>query len=395
MEIFVHRSQLTFWTTLTKLILLGCLMCATPAQSQTPGPLHSDWALALPGWQYDFPSDHGSHPDFKTEWWYFTGNLATPDGHEFGYQLTFFRQGIQRKLPTDSQSRFAVRDLWFAHFAVADLTNQTYRHFHRWSRGAFSEAGARRAGTPSPDPTRWIWIDQWSAEQTAQDTWVLQARDKDTAISLELRPLKPPIFHGENGVSQKAAGPGRASHYYSFTRIATTGTVEVGGQTFPVEGLSWYDHEWATNQLTENQEGWDWFSLQFADGTELMLFQIRQKDGGRDPFSGGTWVDAEGNSRPIRNEDFELTPLDHWVSPTTKGRYPISWKLEIPPLDLQLDISTPLAQQEFNQPPIYYWEGAIRARGRRAGHPIQARGYLEMTGYGSPIVGMQALETTP
>jgi predicted secreted hydrolase len=390
MDLPFRSSTLAFSSWLT---LLGCLLPCVPARSQSPTP--SDWALALPGWKYEFPRDHGSHPDFKTEWWYFTGNLVAPDGREFGYQLTFFRQGIQRKLPTNSQSRFAVRDLWFAHFALADLTGQTYQHFHRWSRGAFSEAGARIAGQPSPDPSRWVWIDHWSAEQNDDGTWLLKAQDENAAISLELRPLKAPIFHGENGVSQKAAGPGRASHYYSFTRLATTGTVEIEDRKFTVEGLSWYDHEWATNQLTANQEGWDWFSLQFADGTELMLFQIRQKDGGRDPFSGGTWVDTDGNSRKIRHEDFVLTPLDHWPSPTTKGRYPIAWTLEIPPLDLQLNISTPLAKQEFNQPPIYYWEGAIRAKGQRAGQPLQGSGYLEMTGYGSPIVGMQALETAP
>jgi predicted secreted hydrolase len=392
MDHSLRRSKLAFSTWL---FLFGYLFTGIPAWSQSPTPVPSNWTLALPGWNYEFPRDHGSHPDFKTEWWYFTGNLATKDGREFGYQLTFFRQGIQRELPADTESRFAVRDLWFAHFAVADLSRQTYRHFHRWSRGAFSEAGARIAGKPSPASSRWLWIDHWTAQQTADGPWLLEAHEENIAISLELRPLKPPIFHGENGVSQKAAGPGRASHYYSFTRLATIGTIEIDGQHFPVEGLSWYDHEWATNQLTEKQEGWDWFSLQFADGTELMLFQIRQKDGGRDPFSGGTWIDAAGNSRIIRDEDFRLIPLQHWSSPTTKGRYPISWQLEIPPLDLQLAISTPLAQQEFNQPPIYYWEGAIRANGRRGGQPLQGRGYLEMTGYGSPIVGMQATENAP
>ncbi len=354
--------------------------------------LSADWALALPGWRYEFPRDHGSHRDFKTEWWYFTGNLASPEGREFGYQLTFFRQGMRRELPPGITSRFAVRDLWFAHFAVADLPGQNYRHFHRWSRGAFGEAGAREANDESAAQEGWVWIEDWRAEQRPDGTWRLRAQDGGVGIELELHSLKAPVFHGADGVSQKAAGPGRASHYYSFTRLATKGWVDIEGQRHLVEGLTWYDHEWATNQLTAEQTGWDWFSLQFEDGSELMLFQIRTRDGRRDPFSGGTWIGPDGQTTAITNADFRLEPRRHWQSSKTEGRYPVAWELEIAPLQLQLQISTPLEKQEFHQPPIFYWEGAIRAQGTRKGQALRGRGYLEMTGYGSPIVGMQAVE---
>lgn len=346
-------------------------------------PVEEGWKLALPGWVYEFPRDHHAHPGFKTEWWYFTGNLRAAEGAEFGYQLTFFRQGIMRELPEGVRSRFAVRDLSFAHCAVSRLDRGEYRHSSRWSRGAFAEAGFGRGDVLA-------WIGEWEVEYLEPGVFRLAAAEKGVEIDLLLRSAKPPVFHGEDGISQKAAGPGRASHYYSFTRLLTEGTIRFGGREFAVEGTSWYDHEWATNQLTEEQEGWDWFSLQFDDNTELMLFQIRLRDGGRDPFSSGTFVDAEGNATPVRVDDFTLKPGRIWRSPATGGAYPVEWHIAIPKLALQLDVKSRLDQQEFAEPPIFYWEGAMRATGQRDGQPVSGVGFLEMTGYGSPIVGMQA-----
>jgi len=342
----------------------------------------SGWSPSLPGWTYEFPRDHGSHPSFKTEWWYFTGNVETDDGVEFGYQLTFFRQGV---IPSDREaagSAFGTRDVKFAHFAVTAITGRDFRHFQHLSRGAFGEAGF-------DDGRRLAWIKNWTCELTGPHSFRLRASEGDIAIDLALESAKPPVFHGRDGVSQKAEGAGRASHYYSLTRLKTQGTITWKGQPHQVGGLTWFDHEWATNQLTSEQTGWDWFSLQFDDGTDLMVFQIRTKSGTRDPFSSGTFVAADGRSEKIENADFELVPVSQWKSPKTGANYPVAWRLRIPSLELDLDITARLDNQELAAEPFAYWEGAISAKGRRAGNPVSAKGYLEMTGYAGRIIGLQ------
>ena len=349
-----------------------------------PAAEEPDWALALPGWKYEFPRDHFAHPDFKTEWWYFTGNLTAADGQEFGFQLTFFRQGVRRG--DQATTRFAVDDIKLAHFAVTDIGRPKFRFAQKVSRGSFGDAGFS-------DGDRIAWIDDWTLRFTGPGKFRLEARDADFALALDLSSAKEPVFHGENGVSQKSAGEGRASHYYSYTRLAAEGTVTLDGREIPVTGWSWFDQEWATNQLTENQTGWDWLSLQFEDNTELMLFQIRLKGGGRDPFSHGTWIDAEGNATPVKNEDFELVPGRLWRSQETGGDYPVEWKLRIPKLDVELEVSAAMDGQELVLRPISYWEGSVRARGTRNGQEMRGRGYLEMTGYAGGLVGLQAPDT--
>jgi len=342
----------------------------------------SPWKLALPGWRYEFPRDHYSHEGFKTEWWYFTGNLQTDAGREFGYQLTFFRQGVVPDRPASGRSRFLVRDLSLAHFAITDVTAGEYHHLQQLKRGSFGQAGFS-------DRNRIAWVGAWRLLYDGPGRFRLEARDEDMALDLTLTAEKPPVFHGENGVSQKSAGEGRASHYYSFTRLKTEGSLRLGDKQHQVTGLSWYDHEWATNQLTEDQEGWDWFSLQFESGEELMLFQIRTRDGGRDPFSSGSWVRQDGSVLGIGVKDFTLEPLRWWQSRATPGRYPVEWRLKIPQLELDLTIKARLDAQEFVEQPISYWEGSISGLGTLEKKPLAGTGYLEMTGYGSPIVGMQ------
>ena len=358
-------------------VALAALAATAPAREP-------DWALSLPGWQYEFPRDHFSHPDFKTEWWYFTGNLTAADGRELGFQLTFFRQGVRRG--DEADTRFAVDDIKLAHFAVTDITGRKFRFAQKVSRGSFGEAGFS-------DGDRIAWIDDWALHLTGPGRFRLEAKDADFALVLDLTAEKEPVFHGEDGVSRKAEGEGRASHYYSFTRLAAEGTVTLGGRETAVEGWSWFDQEWATNQLTENQTGWDWLSLQFEDNTELMLFQIRLKDGGRDPFSHGTWIDADGNTIPIKDGDFELVPGRVWRSKDTGGDYPVEWKLRIPKLDLELEVTAAMDEQELVLQPIAYWEGSVRGRGMRDGQAVQGRGYLEMTGYAGGLVGLQAPDT--
>jgi len=342
------------------------------------------WSVARPGWTYEFPRDHHAHPDFKTEWWYFTGNLAAEDGREFGYQLTFFRQGVRRGDP--AETKFAVEDIKLAHFAVTDISSGKFRFAQRLSRGAFGEAGFA-AGD------RIAWIQDWELRQTGEGSFVLRAQDGDFGLNLRLAARKATVFHGADGVSQKAEGEGRASHYYSFTRLESEGTLRLGGEEVAVRGWSWFDQEWATNQLAEKQTGWDWLSLQFADNTELMLFQIRLAEGGRDRHSHGTWIDAEGRSTPIKNEDFELVPGRTWRSPETGGVYPLSWTLRVAKLGLDLEVTAALPDQELVLKPIAYWEGSVRVLGTRGDRPTMGRGYLEMTGYAGGLVGLQAPDT--
>jgi predicted secreted hydrolase len=342
------------------------------------------WQVAKPGWVYEFPRDHYAHPEFKTEWWYFTGNLTSEKGNRYGFQLTFFRQGVRRE--DNAATQFAVHNIKLAHFAVTDNDDDKFHFAQKISRGSFGEAGFS-------DGQRIAWIDDWSLDLADDGYFVIRAADRDFALSLELRPRKKAVFHGENGVSQKSAGEGRGSHYYSFTRLEATGTLTLQDRSIPVRGWSWFDQEWATNQLTDDQTGWDWLSLQFEDNTELMLFQIRLKDGGRDPYSHGTWIGADGQTIPVKNEDFELVPGRVWKSRETGGDYPVEWKIRIPKLGLELDVEAALDGQELVLNPIAYWEGSVRASGKRAGHAVMARGYLEMTGYAGGLVGLQAPET--
>lgn len=347
-------------------------------------PAVDDWALSLPGWEYKFPRDHRNHDAFKTEWWYFTGNLRSDTGREFGYQLTFFRQGVRPPSDrTPATSRFVVDHVPFVHFAITDVTNKRFYYDQVITRGAFGEAGFG-------DSDRVVWIGDSSLELLPGSGFRLVGEVDGKSLELDLTPKKSPVFHGADGVSQKAAGVGRASHYYSFTRLEANGVIRIGDEQFSVSGTSWYDHEWATNQLTENQVGWDWFSLQFNDGSELMIFQIRTKDGGRDAYSGGTFIRPDGTTVAVRNDDFELIAGKTWKSRKTGAAYPVEWELRIPSLDMELAIAARTADQELVLAPISYWEGSISARGSTGGAAVEGIGYLEMTGYAGTIVGMQA-----
>ena len=344
--------------------------------------LHAaEWRTALPGWQYEFPRDHRIHPEFKTEWWYFTGRLVDEKGGTFGYQLTFFRQGVSS--PSDrakTTSRFIIDDLKFAHFAVSDIASQRFHFEQKLSRGAFGEAGFGEE--------RLAWIDDWSLELLPDGSFALRANSSQTALELQLTTIKPWVIHGEKGVSQKAAGEGRASHYYSATRLAARGKLTVDGRVRAVTGESWLDREWASNQLTSEQVGWDWFSIQLGDGTELMLYQMRTTNGGTDPNSSATFVARDGATRHLRREDYQLRPTSYWTSKVTGGQYPIAWELSVPALELTLRIKTPLPSQELVLQPVAYWEGLVEIEGTRSSVVLSGRGYMELTGYAGALVGL-------
>jgi predicted secreted hydrolase len=329
------------------------------------------WRLAVPGYQYEFPRDHFSHPDFQTEWWYYTGNLVSPEGRHFGFELTFFREGVTQ----EPQPRpWGVNDVYLAHLAVSDLDGARFYHTERLNRAGPGFAGADLASGR-------IWNGNW------QSTWRLadlpngvftdqELEAVADAFSFDLHVLsrKPPVIHGVNGVSQKAQGVGRASHYISFTRLETTGSITLNRTRFKVTGTSWMDHEFFTHQLEADQTGWDWFSIQLDNGADLMLFRIRRRDGAADPYSSGTYVEPNGTAHHLSRGDFTLIP-----APTAGSRYPLAWTIEVPPLHLTLHATTPLPTQEFTAESASspsYWEGAIRLSGTQTGV-----GYLEMTGY--------------
>jgi predicted secreted hydrolase len=338
-------------------------------------PLAAQYRTAVPGYRFEFPRDYFDHPDFQTEWWYYTGNLKSTNGHRFGFELTFFRQAVSRD--PAQVSTWDVRDIYLTHLALSDLDGQKFYHSERINR-----AGPGIAGVSAS--TALIWNGNWQIQWQGSDQ-NLQAIEKQFQLHLALHPEKSPVIHGENGVSQKSAGAGHASYYFSLTRLAATGQLDLNGEKFEMSGLAWMDHEFFTHQLEQDQVGWDWLSLQLEDKTELMLFRLRRKDGSLDPFSAGTYVDEQGKTTHLRSADFNLQPLDQrWTSPATHATYPIAWKISIPKLEIELEANTPLASQELTGKTKIapsYWEGAITLEGRRGKIPLKGVGYLEMTGY--------------
>ena len=322
--------------------------------------------------RFAFPEDHGPHEGFRNEWWYFTGNLKTPKGRIFGYQLTFFSAALT-PAAVQRESAWGSNEVIMAHFAVTDVDGRRFRFAERFSRAALGLAGA--GGRPLS-----VKLEDWSLLETSRRPWgvKLAAADAGMAIELDLSGLKPEVLNGEGGLSRKSATPGNASYYYSIPRMATSGTIRVGGESFRVKGLSWLDREWSTSALDRDQQGWDWFALHLDDGRDIMYYQLRKKDGSVDPFSSGTLVGAEGGSRHLKREEVRLEALSWWKSPKSGASYPSAWRMRIPAQGIDLEIAPRLADQELVTGFIY-WEGAVAVRGSVGGS-----GYLEMTGYPAP-----------
>ncbi len=340
--------------------------------------LAADWKTAEPGWQYGFPRDHHAHADFKTEWWYFTGNLSDTTGRRFGFEITFFREGVRPPAQrTAALSRFVVNDLKFAHFAITDARGGRFLFRQKTSRGSFGEAGF-------DDANRIAWIDDWSLLLNDDGSFDLHAVSNEGAAQLHLRPMKPPVVHGEDGISLKASSAGHASCYYSITRLAAAGELRIGATSFSVHGSSWFDHEWATNQLAPDQIGWNWLCVQFSDNTELMLYQMRLANGQADPSSSGTYVDADGSAVRLKSNAFSMTPQRFWKSSASGAAYPIEWRVIVPERQLDLVVRAVVDNQELNLPPLTYWEGAVDVTGTKSGV-----GYLELTGYAAPLKALQ------
>lgn len=331
----------------------------------------SHWTEAAAGYTYAFPRDHASHPENRIEWWYYTGNLTAKDGRRFGYQVTFFRVGVD---PSPANpSKWAIRDLFMTHLAVSDVKGQRYRFAEKLTRGGPGLAGAA-------SDRYHVWNEDWSGTLDASGRHLLRARSKDASVDLVLDEGKAPVIHGLNGISQKGAKAGNASHYYSLTRMPTRGTLSVDGERVEVTGDSWMDHEFGTTFLEPEQRGWDWLSIQLSDGRELMLYQLRRADGSRDPRSSGTLVGRDGRATHLTNTEFTLTPSGDTFTSKNGARYATTWTIDIPSQRLDLRITTPLKDQELSlehSTGVAYWEGLIEV----SGSGVTGRGYLEMTGY--------------
>ena len=332
------------------------------------------FARALKPREFTFPSDHGPHNPYRSEWWYFTGNLKDPHGRQFGYELTFFRFALKANM-TESKSAWRTNQLYMAHLALTDVEKGQFYTDERVSRAGNDLAGASN--------TKYhVWLYDWSAKTEGEVDFPLRLKAKtdDFAIDLLLTSQKNYVLQGDQGLSQKSPEPGNASYYYSYPRLATEGAVSVAGNKFSVIGASWMDREWSTSALSDEQSGWDWFALQLSDNSELMFYQLRRKDGQPDSNSSGTFVLADNSKISLKQHDVTIKSLDSWKSPHSKITYPSRWHVAVPVQNLELEVVPLINDQELNVS-YRYWEGAVSVKGTKNGKPISGQGYVELAGY--------------
>ena len=336
-----------------------------------------DFSKAVEKRKFIFPDDHGPHPDFRTEWWYFTGNLTSDDNRKFGYQFTIFRTALSKQ-KSERSSAWNSNQIYMAHFAVTDIDGNKFYFDERFSRDGNNLAGAQI------NPFK-VWVEDWQIIQTESRTTVelptisIKAKTDKAEINFTLEAVKPFVLQGDEGLSQKGNQPGNASYYYSYTRLKTDGKIILAGKKFSVSGFSWMDREWSTSALSEDQKGWDWFALQLDDNTEIMYYQMRKIDGTPDIFSKGVWVDQSGQSQLIKKDDVVLEVTDYWESPT-REKYPSGWNLQIPSKEIDLKI-TPAVKNQLMDVAVRYWEGSVKIEGKKNRNRVNGRGYVELTGY--------------
>lgn len=367
------------------LLAILVLLVALPART---APAEGPWKSAAPGYVWSFPADLASHPEYKTEWWYITGHLQPEDdasAEPLGFQLTFFRIGLSPAVAVGDSSAWSPTDLVMAHAAVGDPASR---------RHVFSEV-IRRAtpflgGFGSPGDTVLAWCRAPSGTDAAwslqhrDGSYILSVRDDRQGLHYELTctPTRPRVFHGEGGFSPKTPEGDSGSLYFSRTRMATRGTVLRDGARVPVTGTAWLDREVFTSTLGGDQVGWDWTALNFDDGTDLMLYRLRDKEG-RENFALGTRVHPDNSLESMTTDRWSLEPLEHWESPKTGSRYPVKWKLEVAGRANPLILQAAFPEQEnvSDLTGIHYWEGAVTIHDGNGGAPI-GRGFVELTGYG-------------
>lgn len=377
-----HRVSTLILITAMTLLLGACEQAKPPAPIPVTRLLgdtgdNAGYERVTDARPFRFPADHGPHPRYRNEWWYFTGNLHARDGEHFGYQLTFFRFALSPQPLPVKASAWRSNQLYLAHFAITDVEGARFHAFEHRSRAALAIAGSQA------EPFA-IWVDDWSARSEAgRFAPHLHARDGAFGVDLSLTAAKPVVLQGDRGLSQKGAQPGNASYYYSLTRLPTSGTITIDGRVLNVEGASWMDREWSTSALEPNQIGWDWFSLQLDDGRELMFYRMRHQDKAEsDPHSAGILVAQDGSSTRLDHDAVQIEELSRWRSSHSDVSYPSHWRLRVESADLDLEIEPRLADQEL-QLSVRYWEGAVRVRGRNGNKKISGEGYVELVGYGA------------
>lgn len=350
--------------------LAGWCSYATPTAFSAPP---SGNAAASPGRTLQFPRDHGSHPDFRIEWWYVTGWLRDPALRDFGFQITFFRAKPQ--LRPGNPSAFNPEHIIIAHAAVADSAQGRLQHSQRAARAVFDLAGA------ATEITR-VWLDDWHLTRRG-DTYHTHIEAHELALDLQLASTQPLLLHGINGYSRKGSDPQAASHYYTAPHLRVTGSLRSNGDTLPVNGRAWLDHEWSSSYLAAGAAGWDWIGINLDNGGALMAFRIRERGTTRTLWSAATLRDAAGRNRTFESDAVRFTALRDWQSPRTGVRYPVAFRIAVAGLEVVLE---PLFDDQENDTRLttgaIYWEGAVRAssHGRVIGS-----GYLELTGYGEPL----------
>jgi len=332
------------------------------------------FARAIKPRKFTFPTDHGAHNPYRTEWWYFTGNLKNPDGRKFGYELTFFRFALSPDMH-ESRSVWRTNQLYMAHLTLTDVKENRFYTDERFSRAGNGLAGA--AGDKYQ-----VWLYDWSATTQGKTDFPLRLRAKSDqfAIDLLLNTQKHPVLQGEQGLSRKSAEPGNASYYYSYTRLPTQGIISVAGVNHTITGNSWMDREWSTSSLSKEQSGWDWFALQFSDDSELMFYRLRRKDGRPDSNSAGSLVLPDSTKVALTLPDVTIKPLANWRSPHSGITYPSQWRLSVPSRHIDVEIASLINDQELNVS-YRYWEGAVSIEGTKNGKAISGRGYVELAGY--------------
>ena len=361
---------------LSRSCLFVCVVGSSSVSASTAVPLAErtpdGFLVPRPGYEFSFPADHGSHPGFKIEWWYLTGNLhATAGGPRFGYQATFFRQA----------SPDGTTDIFLAHMAVVNTATGEFVHQERLNRPGWDAAAAVGHLDVRNGP--------WSIRMTDHATETMHLRGgvrAEALFDLTLVPAKPLVLFGDNGISRKGIGPTAASYYITFSRLNATGTLTWQGRDYTVAGLSWMDHEISSSQLEGDQIGWDWVSMHLTDGREVMLYRLRRPDGSADPVSKLTWVNAA--SRP-QETPFTWEVLTTWTNPATGATYPARARITTtdPATNTTrvLIVEPLIAAQELTGElaGIPYWEGACRIfdeTGREIGSA-----YMELTGYAKPL----------
>lgn len=332
----------------------------------------------VPGYSVEFPRDEGSHPEFRTEWWYVTGWLQDESGAPLGFQLTFFR--TRPGTEEDNPSRFAAKQVLFAHAALSDPRHGKLLRDERSAREGFGLATAKQGGLD-------VAIDDWSLRRSESDSQTMYqavAAATGFSIQLELRASRSPLLHGKGGYSQKGPDPLTASYYYSLPQLQASGRITIGQREHQVRGVAWMDHEWSTVFMDADTQGWDWLGANLDDSGALMVSRMRTK-GGEQRWAFASWISGkDGTQRTFSPADIQWLPGRRWRSPRTGIEYPVEWQVRLGERTIRLQ---PLMDDQENDARgstgTVYWEGAVRALDERD-QPL-GRGYLELTGYGKRL----------